>query len=267
MRIALGIEYDGHEFRGWQAQQNLLTIQGCLEAALSKVADEPVNVVCAGRTDAGVHAAGQVIHFETTKERNMRAWTFGVNTYLPASIAVRWAEIVDDQFHARFSALSRRYCYLIYNHPVRSAIFARRATWHYERLDETLMHQAGQHLIGEFDFTSFRSSQCESKTPMRNVMSLSVKRHNDLVIIDIEANAFLHHMVRNIAGVLMEIGEGQYPPEWAQELLLAKDRKKAAATAPPAGLYLMNVTYPDRYLFQFKNHCQSSRFNFIILDY
>jgi tRNA pseudouridine38-40 synthase len=249
MRIALGIEYDGHEFYGWQAQKNLPTVQGHLESALSKVADEPITVFCAGRTDAGVHATGQVIHFDTTKDRNMRAWVLGVNTHLPPTIAVRWAEQVDDQFHARFSALSRRYCYFIYNNTARSAIWARRAAWHYEKLNETAMQQAGQYLIGEHDFSSFRSSQCESKTPIRHITSLTVKRYHDLMIIEVEANAFLHHMVRNIVGVLMEIGEGRRESDWMQEVLMAKDRKKAAETASPAGLYLVKVNYPEQYSF------------------
>ena len=249
MRIVLGVEYDGHEFYGWQAQENLPTVQGHLQAALSKVADEPITLICAGRTDAGVHAMGQVVHFDTTKERPNRAWVFGSNSHLPATIAVRWAEIVDDQFSARFSALSRCYRYVIYNHAVRSAILARRTTWRYEALDVELMQLAGQALIGEHDFTSFRSSQCESKTPMRHVMSLTVKRFHDFVCIDIEANAFLHHMVRNIVGVLIQIGEKRAESSWMKEVLLAKDRRAAAETASAAGLYLARVNYPASYIF------------------
>lgn len=249
MRIALGVEYDGHEFYGWQSQENLPTVQGHLEAALEKIADERVSVFCAGRTDAGVHATGQVVHFITTKERNLRAWVHGANSHLPSTIAVRWAQIVDDEFHARFSATARCYRYLIYNHSVRPAILSRRVTWQYEPLDAELMQLGGNYLIGEHDFTSFRSSQCESNTPMRNVMSLTVKRQGDFVVIDIEANAFLHHMVRNIAGALMKVGKKQFEPEWIKEILLAKDRKKAAETASAAGLYLARVRYPSRYVF------------------
>lgn len=249
MRIALGVEYDGHEFYGWQAQANLATVQGHLESALSKIADEPISVVCAGRTDAGVHALGQVVHFDTNKTRLPRAWVMGTNTYLPATIAVRWAEVVDEQFHARFSALSRAYRYVIYQHSARSAILARRATWHYETLDVEQMQLASHYLLGEQDFTSFRSSECQSKTPMRNVMAVTVKRWQEYVLIDIEANAFLHHMVRNIVGVLVEVGTKRAEPTWVNDVLLAKDRRLAAETAPATGLYLMRVTYPLPYLF------------------
>lgn len=249
MKIALGIEYNGHEFYGWQAQENLLTVQGCLEQALSKIADEPIKVFCAGRTDAGVHAIGQVIHFETQVQRDPRAWTLGVNTHLPPAIAVRWMKMVDDDFHARFSALARRYCYVIYNHSLRPALLANRVTWHYHSLNEKLMQQASTYLIGEHDFSSFRSAQCESKTPMRNVQEIIISRKNDLVFIEIQANAFLHHMVRNIAGVLMQIGSGFNGPEWAKEVLVAKDRKVAAETASPHGLYLIHVSYPEIYDF------------------
>lgn len=245
MRIALGIEYDGHGFYGWQAQEGLPTIQGHLEEALSKIADEDINVFCAGRTDAGVHATGQVIHFESPVNRDLRAWTQGTNSHLPSSIAVKWSQAVDDQFHARFSALSRRYRYIIYNSPVRPAISALRTTWYPYPLNADAMNQAGQHLMGEQDFSSFRSAQCESKTPMRNVHFIQVTRHDDFVLIDIQANAFLHHMVRNIAGVLMRTGSGLEKPEWAREVLAAKDRRQAAETASASGLYLCQVEYPQ----------------------
>jgi tRNA pseudouridine38-40 synthase len=248
MRIALGIEYQGHEFYGWQAQQELPTIQGHLQTALSKVADEPIHVFCAGRTDAGVHATGQVIHFETSADRQQRAWTMGVNTYLPSAISVRWAMEVDDDFHARFSALSRRYRYIIYNSSVRSAISASRTTWHHPSLDVDLMQQGASHLIGELDFSSFRSAQCESNTPMRNIHEIIVSRHEHIVILEVQANAFLHHMVRNIVGVLMKVGAKERNPEWILEVLHAKDRRLAAETAAPNGLYLINVQYPEKYL-------------------
>jgi tRNA pseudouridine38-40 synthase len=247
MRIALGIEYNGFEYYGWQTQANLPTVQGYLESALSKIADHPCSLFCAGRTDAGVHAAGQVIHFDTPVERNLRAWVMGTNSHLPKTIAVRWAKIVEDDFHARFSALSRCYRYVIYNHRVRSALFHHRATWEYEELNVATMQQASQYLIGELDFSSFRSSQCESKSPMRCVKRLVINRFDDFVVIEIEANAFLHHMVRNIAGVLMRVGAGFKEPEWVSDVLNAKDRRKAVETASPAGLYLYEVKYPSHF--------------------
>ena len=249
MRIALGIEYNGHGYHGWQAQQQLPTVQQHLEDALSKIADEPIEVFCAGRTDAGVHATGQVVHFDTEGSRPLRAWTLGVNTYLPASISVRWAQVVDQEFHARFSALTRRYRYFIHNYHVRSALLGTRTTFHHLPLNAELMQTAAQFLLGEFDFTSFRSSQCESKTANRNVQKIEVTRKNELIIIEIQANAFLHHMVRNIAGVLIQVGGGHRPPEWVQEVLQAKDRRQAAETAPASGLYLVKVEYPESYPF------------------
>lgn len=249
MRIALGIEYNGRDYYGWQAQAHLPTIQGYLEAALSIIADEPIKIICAGRTDAGVHAIGQVIHFDTEANRSSRAWILGTNSHLPDSISVRFAESVDDSFHARFSAIARRYRYIIHNHMSRPAILTSRVTWHYDVLNVATMQEAGQYLLGEQDFSSFRSAECESKTPMRNVHSVDVFRSGDYVVIDIQANAFLHHMVRNIVGVLMRIGAGFNEPEWMQTVLAAKDRRKAADTAPAAGLYLTQVFYPLPYSF------------------
>lgn len=247
MRIALGIEYNGTEFYGWQAQENLPTVQGSLELAIAKIADHSCELFCAGRTDSGVHATGQVVHFETQATRNMRAWVMGTNSHLPSTIAVRWAQVMDDDFHARHSALSRTYRYIIYNHKVRPAIFNHRVTWYFEELNVATMQQACQYLIGELDFSSFRSSQCESKTPMRHVKRILVNRYDDFVVIEIEANAFLHHMVRNIAGVLMRVGAGFREPEWVSEVLRAKDRRKAVETASPAGLYLEAVKYPAQF--------------------
>ena len=249
MKIALGIEYNGNHFYGWQQQDNLPTVQGALETALSKIADQPIKTFCAGRTDAGVHATGQVVHFETQAERPMRAWLLGTNTHLPTGISVRFAQPVDDDFHARFSAQARRYRYIIYNHLSRPALFHHQVTWRYEVLNTATMQAAGQYLIGEHDFSSFRSAECESRTPMRNVKLITVHRINDYIVIDIEANAFLHHMVRNIVGVLIRIGGGYKEPEWMQEVLQAKDRRQAAETAPATGLYLTRVTYPSQYLF------------------
>lgn len=249
MKIALGIEYNGHGYYGWQTQRNLPTIQSCLEHALSIIADEPIQIFCAGRTDAGVHATGQVVHFNTNANRNMRAWILGTNAHLPPDIAVCWMKMVDEDFHARFSALSRLYRYVIYNHLTRPAILTNRVTWYYEELNLATMQAASHYLIGELDFSSFRSAECESKTPMRNLKRLTIHRYDDYVVIEIEANAFLHHMVRNIVGVLMRIGAGFKEPEWMHEVLLAKDRRKAAETAPAAGLYLTRVSYPTSYLF------------------
>ncbi len=252
MRIALGVEYNGQDFFGWQTQSNLPTVQGTLENALTIINDEPVKLFCAGRTDAGVHATGQVVHFDTTKNRSERAWTLGTNTHLPSSIAVKWMREVDDGFHARFSALSRCYRYVIYNSSTRSALWAQHALWHYHALDIKPMLEASQFLLGEQDFSSFRSAECESKSPMRNVHSIQVKRQDELVIIEIQANAFLHHMVRNIVGALLAVGTGLKPPSWLHEVLLARDRRKAAETAPPMGLYLDKVNYPEAYHFPVK---------------
>ena len=247
MKIALGVEYIGTDFHGWQWQEGLPTIQGTLESALSRIANEKIQTFCAGRTDAGVHARGQVIHFETTAKRPLRAWILGTNSHLPNSISVRFAKEVDGHFHARFTALSRSYRYIIYNHLSRPAIMHQRVTWRYEPLNTGAMHSAGQALLGEKDFSSFRSAECESSTPMRKVKRVMVQRLNDYVVIDIEANAFLHHMVRNIVGVLIRIGEGYAEPEWMETVLQARDRRQAAETAPASGLYLTSVAYPSQY--------------------
>lgn len=249
MRIALGVEYDGTTFYGWQRQRQVPTIQSHLEFALNNIANEPVHLFCAGRTDACVHATGQVVHFDTHAKRHIDAWIWGTNTHLPESIVVRWARAVDYSFHARFSARARRYRYVIYNHPIRPAILKTRATWHYYPLDIEKIKQAGRYLIGEQDFSSFRSSQCTANSPMRNVTEFKVLRQNDFVIFEIEANAFLHHMVRNIAGVLMKIGAGFKEPEWMKVVLEAKNRRAAAETAEAQGLYLIQVKYPDNYQF------------------
>ncbi len=248
-RIALGVEYDGSAFNGWQAQLSprLATVQESLETALSTIAAHPVKVHCAGRTDSGVHGSGQVVHFDTTATRPFKAWVAGTNSILSRHCAVQWAAAVPDDFHARFSALSRRYRYCIYNARVRPALLASFVTLHHQSLDAAAMHAAGQLLLGEHDFTSYRGTACQSNTPMRKVMALSVTRHGDYVLIDIEANAFLLHMVRNITGVLMLIGEGRQPPAWAGELLQIRDRTKAAVTAPPNGLCLYQVRYPERF--------------------
>jgi tRNA pseudouridine38-40 synthase len=225
------------------------TVQKHVEEALSQVANEPIYVHCAGRTDAHVHALGQVVHFDTNAKRHIDAWVWGTNTHLPSGICVRWAKMVDHSFHARFSAIARRYRYIIYNHPIRPALLSKRVTWHYYPLDADLMHKAGQYLLGEQDFSSFRASECNSKSPMRNITEVTVKRHQEFIVLEIQANAFLHHMVRNIAGVLMKIGSGSKPIEWMQTVLEAKSRRAAAETAPPDGLYLINVFYKEPYHF------------------
>lgn len=249
-RISLGIEYDGYHFHGWQKQPELFTIQGCLEEALSKIADEPVEVICAGRTDAGVHAIAQVAHFDTNAARNMYAWMMGANTYLPLGITVHWAQEMDDSFHARYSALSRTYQYIIYNNPVRPAILSSRVTWFYQQLDIPSMQEAAHYLLGENDFSSFRSAECQSKTPMRNIKKINIRKRDHFIIIEIQANAFLHHMVRNIVGLLKKIGTKHEKPLWAKEVLEAKDRRRAGETAPPEGLYLASVEYPEKYSIQ-----------------
>jgi tRNA pseudouridine38-40 synthase len=249
MRIALGVEYNGKGFHGWQSQYGLATIQSTVQDALTKIANESIFLFCAGRTDAHVHATGQVVHFDTRAKRHIDAWIWGTNSHLPPSIVVRWARHVDYHFHARFSAIARSYRYIIYNNPVRPAIQSHRATWFYYPLEVERMKEAGQFLLGEQDFSSFRSSQCNSKSPMRNVKSLDIKRCGNFVLLDIEANAFLHHMVRNIAGGLLKIGAGFKEPMWMQEVLHAKNRRVAAETAAPDGLYLTSVTYPEPYIF------------------
>ncbi|MBV9576262.1 MAG: tRNA pseudouridine(38-40) synthase TruA, partial [Gammaproteobacteria bacterium] len=232
-----------------QAQRDLLTIQASLENALTKIANEPIYLFCAGRTDANVHATAQVVHFDTRAKRHIDAWIWGTNSYLPPSIVVKWAKAVDYSFHARFTATARRYRYVIFNSPVRPAILSTRAAWHYYPLVVERIREAGQYLLGEQDFSSFRSSQCNSKSPMRRVTEFTVERYGDFVIFEIEANAFLHHMVRNIAGVLMKIGGGFKDPAWLREVLLAKSRRAAAETAPAEGLYLIQVSYPEPYIF------------------
>lgn len=249
MRIALGIEYNGYGYYGWQVQRGLVTIQGTLEDALAKVANESVFLFCAGRTDANVHATGQVVHFDTRAKRHIDAWIWGTNSHLPSSIVVKWARQVDYHFHARFSATARRYRYVIFNHPIRPAILSTRTSWHYYPLDVNRMREAGQFLLGEQDFSSFRAAQCNSKSPMRNVLDFNIQRQGDFVILEIEANAFLHHMVRNIAGTLMKIGAGYKDAAWLKEVLQAKSRRAAAETAPADGLYLTQVRYPEPYLF------------------
>ncbi|MBL4260043.1 tRNA pseudouridine(38-40) synthase TruA [Vibrio fluvialis] len=245
MRIALGIEYDGTQYYGWQRQREVKSVQEELEKALTVIANHPVEVQCAGRTDAGVHGTGQVVHFDTTATRKIVAWSMGANANLPKNIAVRWAKEVPDEFHARFSATARRYRYVIYNHMFRPGIMSSGVSHYHGELDVERMHRAGQFLLGENDFTSFRAVHCQSRSPWRNIMHLNVTRHERYIVIDIKANAFVHHMVRNITGSLIAVGRGEQEPEWIQWLLEAKDRRLAGATAKAEGLYLVDVDYPE----------------------
>ncbi|MGF1691926.1 tRNA pseudouridine(38-40) synthase TruA [Photobacterium kagoshimensis] len=244
MRIALGIEYDGANYHGWQRQLDVVSVQGELEKALSKIANQPIEVFCAGRTDAGVHGTGQVVHFDVDSNRKLAAWTMGVNTHLPKDIAVRWAHEVTEDFHARFSATARRYRYIISNHAFRPAILARGVSHYHGELDEKLMHQAAQYLLGEHDFTSFRATHCQANTPFRHMHHINITRHGQYIVIDIKANAFLHHMVRNITGSLIKVGRGEEKPEWIEWLLQQKNRQIAGVTAKAEGLYLIEVDYP-----------------------
>ncbi|MGS2720605.1 tRNA pseudouridine(38-40) synthase TruA [Paraglaciecola aestuariivivens] len=247
MRLALGIEYNGAPFHGWQRQQSVVSVQQHVEEALSEIANEPIKVVCAGRTDAGVHATCQVVHFDTQSHRPDRAWTIGINRYLPDSVAVKWVKPMSDDFHARFSATARRYRYVIYNHRLRNAILAKGVTHVHSELDHELMHQAAQHLVGRHDFSAFRAVNCQANTPVRELTHIQVTRTGDYIVIDVQANAFLHHMVRNITGSLITIGNQEQPTHWMKTLLAGKDRTKAAATAKPNGLYLVHVSYPDTF--------------------
>jgi tRNA pseudouridine38-40 synthase len=248
-RIALALEYSGTGFYGWQAQRKLglPTVQETLEAALTRIAAATVVTVCAGRSDAGVHASQQIVHFDAPSLRPERAWVLGGNALLPAGIAIQWARPVGADFHARFSATARRYRYVIFNRSLRSAHCGALATLVSQPLAAELMHAEAQCLLGERDFTSFRGAGCQSNTPMRNVHFVAVSRHQDWVVIDIQANAFLLHMVRNIAGTLIAVGSGRQPPGWTAEVLAARDRRRAAMTAPPTGLYLVDVDYPAHF--------------------
>ncbi len=243
-RIAVGVEYDGCAFAGWQAQEGQRTVQQVTEAALARIADAPVALVCAGRTDTGVHAQGQVAHFDTEASRPPRSWVLGANSELPADVSLAWAHPVPQHFHARYSAQARSYRYVILNRTARSALHRNRAAFIHRPLDAARMAQACAGLLGEHDFSAFRSSQCQAKSPVRRIESLTVERRADWVVIEVTANAFLHHMVRNIAGLLIAIGRGDAEPAWADAVLAGRDRTRSAATAVPEGLYLLAVRYP-----------------------
>ncbi|CAK0745116.1 tRNA pseudouridine(38-40) synthase [Gammaproteobacteria bacterium] len=247
-RIVLGIEYDGTGFHGWQSQTpGVATVQACLGAAISRVANHPVVLHGAGRTDAAVHAICQVAHFDTSAQRPDRAWVLGSNAALPPDINLLWARPVPEGFHARFSAIARHYRYCILNRWARSALERHRWVWMHRPLDVERMEVAAGLLIGEHDFSSYRASGCQAHSPVRTIHYLRVTRHEDRVILSVGANGFLHHMVRNIVGVLMAIGQGEYPPEWASELLAYRDRTRGGVTAPPWGLYFAGVDYPEQF--------------------
>ena len=244
MRIALGIEYDGTSYSGWQRQKTGLGVQQRVEEALSVVANHPVEVICAGRTDTGVHATDQVVHFDTDSERSDRGWLLGANTNLPDDINVSWAVPVSDDFHARFSAQSRSYRYLILNRLQRSALHRDRAWWVYEPLDAERMHEAAQCLLGEHDFSAFRAAGCQANTATRHMTHISVSRSGDWITLDVTANAFLQHMVRNITGTVATVGLGEEPVEWISDVLESRDRKAGGIAAPAHGLTLVGVEYP-----------------------
>lgn len=246
-RYAVCVEYDGSDYAGWQTQQSLRTVQSLVESALTGVAAEPVEVVCAGRTDSGVHARWQVAHFDTNVTRPMRGWVMGANTELPRDISITWARPVPLHFHARYSAEARTYRYIILNRAARSALAVNRVSCIYKPLDHERMAEAAAHLCGHYDFSAFRSSECQSNSPIRRVERLTVERQGEWVVIEVTANAFLHHMMRNIAGLLIEVGRGEAPASWARDVLEGRDRTRGAPTAPADGLYLWDVRYPEAF--------------------
>ena len=247
MRIALAVEYDGSGFRGWQQQLGGRTVQDALQEALLQFAGTPLRVVCAGRTDAGVHALGQVVHFDTVLDRPMFSWVRGINTFLPPAVAVRWAQGVGDDFHARASAFARRYRYLLLNRAHRTGLWSGRVGWYHHPLNLAAMQAGAELLLGEHDFSAFRAAQCQASSPVKLMRQADITRLGELVVFDFAASAFLHHMVRNLVGSLIHVGQGKHPPEWIAELLAAGDRRLAAPTFAAAGLYLAAVSYPAQW--------------------
>lgn len=247
MRIALGVEYDGTGFKGWQIQPGQRTVQACLENAVTSVADEPVSVVAAGRTDTGVHASGQIVHFDSDSFRNEHQWVQGINRNLPGDVSVLWARSVGDDFNARFCAIDRAYRYIILDQKHPSALFNRKVTREYRRLDVEAMREAGKALLGEHDFSSFRAAGCQAKTAIRHVYRLHIGCFDNWIWFDIVANAFLQHMVRNIVGALTMVGVGEKPVDWIEDVLILCDRTQSGVTSPADGLYLSSVRYPNRF--------------------
>ncbi len=247
MRIALGVEYDGRPFHGWQSQPDGKTVQDTLQLALGQIAGKPTSIVAAGRTDTGVHGLEQVVHFDTDVERPLTAWVRGVNALLPESVSVLWAHQVPEEFHARFSAHGRCYRYLLLNRATRSAIHAGRAGWFHAPLDVGLMQAAAQHLLGEHDFSAFRAAECQAKSPVKILRQLDICQQGDIIVLDFSAGAFLHHMVRNIVGCLVYVGKGKHAPEWLAEVLENRERSLAAPTFSPDGLYLRHIQYDPKW--------------------
>lgn len=242
-RIALGIEYDGSDFCGWQTQPQGGSVQDALQKALGQLAAEPVRLLCAGRTDAGVHATAQVAHFETHAQRPLSAWVRGVNTALPERIAVRWAQPVSPDFHARFSAHGRRYRYLLLNRPERPGLWSGKVGWYHAPLDLAAMQAAAARVLGTHDFSAFRAAGCQAVSPVKTLTEVSLVQRGAMLVFDFAGNAFLHHMVRNLVGSLVDIGKGNHPPEWMDTLLAQRDRRAAAATFAASGLYLSGIDY------------------------
>jgi tRNA pseudouridine38-40 synthase len=247
VRIALGVEYDGSPYSGWQSQADVPSVQDTLQTALSGIAGQSVSVLAAGRTDAGVHALEQVAHFDTSVERPLTAWVRGANALLPDSIAVLWAHVVPEEFHARFSARARSYQYVLINRPARIGVHHGKAGWFHAPLDMDRMRTAARYLLGEHDFSAFRASECQAKTPVKHLQRLDIERHGNTLIFDLTADAFLHHMVRNIIGSLVYVGKGKHPPQWMREVLLSRNRSIAAPTFAPGGLYLRNISYDPKW--------------------
>ncbi|MCL4133712.1 UNVERIFIED_CONTAM: hypothetical protein GTU68_026830 [Idotea baltica] len=246
-RVALGVEYDGTQFAGWQVQKQQRTVQASLAKAISLVANQAVKTVAAGRTDSGVHALQQVVHFDSEAVRDEHNWVLGLNSNLPSDVNVIWARNVDDSFSARFSAVQRVYRYLILNRVSRSSVLAKRMWWYFQSLDVGLMQAAADLLVGHYDFSAFRAKECQAKSPFKTMASITVTRRDDCIAIDVVGQSFLHHMVRNIVGVLVLIGEGKRPVSWAQDVLESRNRAHGGITSPPEGLYFVNVAYPDHY--------------------
>ncbi len=258
MRYALGVEYDGSGYYGWQRQPECLSIQEALESALTGIASEPISVIAAGRTDRGVHACGQVVHFDTQAQRPLTAWVRGVNALLPSGIAVLWAHPVEPEFHARFSAHSRSYQYLLLNHPVRPALMAGKLGWYHHRLDLDRMRQGAQFLLGQHDFSAFRAAECQAKTPLKTLLQADVMQYGPVFRFSFKADAFLQHMVRNMVGALVAVGHGNEAPSWILELLKSRNRTLAAPTFSPDGLYLTGVGYEAHWhLPQHTSRCDS----------